>query len=360
MGIIIQENNYQIEKELNEIEFLISGGSGSLGNAITKLLCEKYKPKGIRIYSRDEFKQKVMKTEFDKYNIPIAYCLGDVRDLQRLKLASRGVDIIIHTAALKDIVKCERDPIEAIQTNINGSMNIVYACIENNIKKCILISTDKCLDFHTRIETEKGILPIAKIVKEKMNIKVKSYDGENIIWSKITNWYKNKLNNRNLYKISYQNSSFSKSSKRRLIVTEDHLISTPLGYYQAKDLKNNDVIFTGETKPNRKQLEMIIGTLLGDSCLVNKKRSKNDKRQILSQRPNMIFGHAENQLAWLNLKYYALKEINKTSIIKQKSKNIKKQNFYKFKISCCGFLQDLYPLFYKENKKIINLSLIKE
>ena len=126
-------------------EILITGGTGSLGNAITRLLCERYEPKGIRIYSRDEYKQKIMKTEFEKYDIPIAYCLGDVRDLQRLKLASRGVDIIIHTAALKDIVKCENDPIEAIQTNINGSMNVIYACIDNNIKKCVLISTDKAV-----------------------------------------------------------------------------------------------------------------------------------------------------------------------------------------------------------------------
>lgn len=126
-------------------EWLITGGTGSLGNAVTKLLCEKYQPKGIRIFSRDELKQKEMKVKFEKYDVPIAYLLGDIRDLERLKLATKGVDFVIHAAALKDIVKCEKDPLEAVKTNIEGTKNVILACIENQVNKCMLISTDKAV-----------------------------------------------------------------------------------------------------------------------------------------------------------------------------------------------------------------------
>jgi FlaA1/EpsC-like NDP-sugar epimerase len=130
---------------LNNKEWLITGGTGSLGNEVTKLICENLNPKGIRIFSRDELKQKEMKVKFDKYDVPISYLLGDIRDLQRLQLATKEVDFVIHTAALKDIVKCENDPTEAIKTNIEGSENVILACIENDVQKCMLISTDKAV-----------------------------------------------------------------------------------------------------------------------------------------------------------------------------------------------------------------------
>ena len=115
-------------------EILITGGTGSLGKQIVKTLCENYSPKGIRILSRDELKQKQMQKEFSNYKIPIAYLLGDVRDLQRMKLAMTNVDIVIHCAAMKHIDKCQNDPIEAIKTNIDGTKNVILACIENDIK----------------------------------------------------------------------------------------------------------------------------------------------------------------------------------------------------------------------------------
>jgi UDP-N-acetylglucosamine 4,6-dehydratase/5-epimerase len=133
------------EKFFNNAEILITGGSGSLGNAITRLLCEKYQPKGIRIFSRGECKQKEMKVNFSHYKTPVSYLLGDIRDQERLNLALRGVDYVIHAAALKDIVKCACDPIEAIKTNITGTKNVILACIENNVRKCMLISTDKAV-----------------------------------------------------------------------------------------------------------------------------------------------------------------------------------------------------------------------
>jgi FlaA1/EpsC-like NDP-sugar epimerase len=141
--VIIKTKQCELHKSWGNIEILITGGTGSLGNAVTELLCKKYKPKGIRILSRDELKQKQMKVKFSKYNTPIAYLLGDIRDMQRLKLATKNVDMVIHAAALKDISKCEDDPFEAGETNIQGSKNVILACIENDVKKCMLISTDK-------------------------------------------------------------------------------------------------------------------------------------------------------------------------------------------------------------------------
>lgn len=124
-------------------EYLITGGSGSLGKVFVKTILKYYDPKGIRVYSRDELKQWEMKQELGDEKI--AYLIGDVRDYERLKIATRGVDIIIHAAAMKQVPTCEKNPIETINTNINGTINIVKAATINKVKKSILISTDKAV-----------------------------------------------------------------------------------------------------------------------------------------------------------------------------------------------------------------------
>ena len=133
-----------LETFWNNKEVLITGGTGSLGKVLTKKLLEK-SPKGIRIYSRDELKQWEMKQEIEKINtkIPISYLIGDVRDRKRLELATKNVDIIIHTAALKQVPSSEKNPLEVIKTNVMGAQNVLYAALENKIKKVIAISTDK-------------------------------------------------------------------------------------------------------------------------------------------------------------------------------------------------------------------------
>ncbi len=132
-------------KSINGKEFFISGGSGSLGQTLTKLLLEKYNPKGIRIFSRGELLQWEMKNKFNREypNAPISYLIGDIRDRDRLNLATKGVDIIIHAAALKQIPIGEDNPLEVIETNIIGSQNIVYTALENKIERVIGISSDK-------------------------------------------------------------------------------------------------------------------------------------------------------------------------------------------------------------------------
>ena len=122
-------------------EILITGGTGSLGKTLVKLLLAKHKIKGVRIFSRDELKQWEMRQQIG--NAPVSYLVGDVRDQKRVELATKGVDIIIHAAALKQVTACEDNPLEAIQTNITGAQNILYAALENKIEKVMGISTDK-------------------------------------------------------------------------------------------------------------------------------------------------------------------------------------------------------------------------
>ena len=128
---------------INNKEILITGGTGSLGTALVKLLKARYKPRGIRIFSRSELKQAEMKAKFGHEGI--SYLIGDIRDRNRLKMASYGVDIIINCAAIKRIEVAENDPIECIKTNITGTENVIYAALENQVEKVFHISTDKAV-----------------------------------------------------------------------------------------------------------------------------------------------------------------------------------------------------------------------
>lgn len=123
-------------------EWLITGGTGTLGKTIVKIILEKYAPKGIRIYSRDEFKQWVMREEFSGYK-NISYLIGDIRDEKRLTRAMEGTDFVIHTAAMKQVPSCEENPIEAIQTNTMGAVNLINAAINAKVKRFMNVSTDK-------------------------------------------------------------------------------------------------------------------------------------------------------------------------------------------------------------------------
>jgi UDP-N-acetylglucosamine 4,6-dehydratase/5-epimerase len=125
----------------NGKSILITGGTGSFGRQFTKTLLQRYKPKRLVIYSRDECKQFEMQQEFD--GPMMRYFIGDVRDRDRLKQAVRGIDYIIHAAALKHVPAAEYNPMECIKTNINGAENVIEAALENNVEKVIALSTDK-------------------------------------------------------------------------------------------------------------------------------------------------------------------------------------------------------------------------
>lgn len=126
---------------LDNKQILITGGTGSFGNALTSFLQKKYKVKKIIIFSRDEFKQSQMKKRFNQKNM--RFFLGDVRDIERLKLALKDIDIVFHAAALKQVPAAEYNPMEFVKTNIHGAENIVNACISEKVQKIIALSTDK-------------------------------------------------------------------------------------------------------------------------------------------------------------------------------------------------------------------------
>jgi UDP-N-acetylglucosamine 4,6-dehydratase len=125
----------------NGKSLLITGGTGSFGRSMTAYLLQHYQLKRLVIYSRDELKQFEMQQEFPEDCM--RYFIGDVRDLPRLSLAMRGIDYVIHAAALKHVPIAEYNPMECIKTNIHGAQNVITAAMENNIGKVIALSTDK-------------------------------------------------------------------------------------------------------------------------------------------------------------------------------------------------------------------------
>ena len=123
-------------------KILITGGTGSLGQALTKRLLQS-KVSNIRIFSRNESDQIDMESKFNDKRL--RFLLGDIRDYPRLLRAMESVDIVFHTAALKHVPKIEYNPFEGIKTNILGSQNVIDACLEQNVEKVIAIGTDKAV-----------------------------------------------------------------------------------------------------------------------------------------------------------------------------------------------------------------------
>lgn len=148
---------------------LVTGGTGSFGNRIIKRLAS-LKPKEIRVYSRDEKKQYDMKIAYqDMTNL--YFFIGDVRDKSRLKEVMRGVDIVYHAAALKQVHNCENCPVEAVKTNILGAINVIECAIEVGVKKVIAISTDKAVK-------PVNVMGMTKALQEKIIINA-NYSPDN-------------------------------------------------------------------------------------------------------------------------------------------------------------------------------------
>lgn len=127
----------------NDKSILITGATGSFGKQFVKTLLNQFQPRKVIVYSRDELKQYEMAQEF---KAPVMrYFIGDVRDRERLRLAMRDVDYVVHAAALKQIPTAEYNPMECIKTNINGANNIIDVAIEQKVEKVIALSTDKAV-----------------------------------------------------------------------------------------------------------------------------------------------------------------------------------------------------------------------
>jgi UDP-N-acetylglucosamine 4,6-dehydratase len=131
--------------DLTDKTIFITGGTGSFGKACVERLLRDFSPKAIRLFSRDELKQSELQTKYNGED-RLRYFIGDIRDRDRLIQATRGVDVIIHAAALKQVPACEYNPFEAVQTNVLGAENIVSAAIANDVPQTVLLSTDKAVN----------------------------------------------------------------------------------------------------------------------------------------------------------------------------------------------------------------------
>ena len=161
---------------------MITGGTGSFGNKFIEIFLKKYNPKKLIVYSRDEYKQFLMQKNLKTNKISkLRFLIGDVRDLERLKIAMRGVDYVVHAAALKHVPSAEYNPIEFVKTNIYGAENVVQAAISQKVKKIIALSTDKAanpinLYGATKLASDKIFIAANNIVgKQKTSFSIVRY-----------------------------------------------------------------------------------------------------------------------------------------------------------------------------------------
>ena len=160
----------------NNKSILVTGATGTFGKAFIKKILEKFSPKKIIVFSRDELKQWEMSLTFKELESKkISYFIGDVRDLDRLKRAMEGVDIVIHAAALKQVSTAEYNPFEVIKTNILGAQNVIDACLAKNVKKVIALSTDKA-------SSPTNLYGASKLTSDKLFTLANNYKG----WRKIS------------------------------------------------------------------------------------------------------------------------------------------------------------------------------
>jgi len=155
--------------DLNQKTILVTGGTGSFGKDFVCRILKDYNVKKIIIFSRDELKQYHMQKELD--NPKLRFFLGDVRDLTRLRRSFCGVDIVIHAAALKQVPALEYNPMEAVNTNIIGTQNVIEAAIDRGVSKVLLISTDKAAH-------PSNLYGSTKLCAEKLCISANSYGGD--------------------------------------------------------------------------------------------------------------------------------------------------------------------------------------
>ncbi len=162
--------------DLNGKSILITGGTGSLGKALTKTIFEKWPDvKRLVIYSRDEQKQFVMDQEYPHSKYPqIRFFVGDVRDKERLIRALNGIDYVIHAAAMKHVHIAEYNPSECVKTNIGGAQNVIDACLATNVKSVVALSTDKAC-------APINLYGATKLASDKLFVAANNIKGSNPI-----------------------------------------------------------------------------------------------------------------------------------------------------------------------------------
>lgn len=156
---------------LNKAKILVTGGTGTIGKSLIKHILDHFNPSVIRILSRDETKQHILKKELENSSKKVRFFIGNIRDKERLDRALQNVDIVFHLAALKHVVACEYNPFEAIKTNVLGVQNLIDTCIKNNVKKVVFTSTDKAA-------TPSNTMGVTKLLGEKLMTTANYYKGK--------------------------------------------------------------------------------------------------------------------------------------------------------------------------------------
>ena len=154
---------------LSNQSILLTGGTGSFGHTFIPMTLDKFNPKKIIIYSRDEMKQWEMAKRFQG-DSRVRFFIGDVRDKDRLNRALDGVDYVVHAAATKIVPTAEYNPFECVKTNINGAMNLIDACIDNGVKRVVALSTDKA-------SSPINLYGATKLASDKLFVAGNSYAG---------------------------------------------------------------------------------------------------------------------------------------------------------------------------------------
>ena len=154
---------------LSNSSILITGGTGSLGHAFVPMTLDKYNPKRLVIYSRDEMKQFEMAKLYGNDD-RVRFFIGDVRDKDRLSRALNGIDFVVHAAATKIVPTAEYNPFECIKTNIIGAMNLIDTCIDRGVKRVVALSTDKA-------SSPANLYGATKLASDKLFVAGNSYSG---------------------------------------------------------------------------------------------------------------------------------------------------------------------------------------
>lgn len=155
---------------LQDKTILITGGTGSFGNSFVPMTLDKYNPKKIIVFSRDEMKQWDMAKKFIT-DERVRFFIGDIRDKDRLYRALDGVDYVVHAAATKIVPTAEYNPFECIKTNVNGAMNLIDACIDKGVKGVVALSTDKA-------SSPINLYGATKLTSDKLFVAGNAYSGE--------------------------------------------------------------------------------------------------------------------------------------------------------------------------------------
>lgn len=303
---------------MNKKKILITGGTGTLGKAFIRYVYKNYKPKKLIVYSRDEFKQFEMSKDFPLSNYPgIRFFLGDVRDKKRIKSATIGIDYVIHAAALKHVPIAEYNPQESIKTNVIGAQNLIEACIENNVKKVIALSTDKACN-------PINLYGATKLVSDKLFISSNILSAHTKTLFSIVR-YGNVINSRGSVIPIFQNA---KIKKEPMTITDSKMTRFFITIEDAVKfiIKSLDIMEGGEIFiPKLPSIKIID---------LAKSISPKSKIKIIGIRPGeklheSLFSKEDSMNVIENKNTYII--LPQVNLPKRNLDNIKKKNFKKIK-----------------------------